>query len=133
METLLEVGLVEALAAGAFIGFCAFVSFLLRTPNRMTEAELTEMLHQISRPDTPDTETRSPTPSTTLSYRGSRYKSRKETWPETWAVDEPGTNIQVEPYSATQTEADSRVPDSIVRLTYRGVSYVKPRYEGDED
>jgi|GEM_PF-1684382 len=118
METLLEVGLVEVLAAGAFIGFCAFISFLLRS-NSMTETELTEMLHQISQPEPPV-----PPKDSSLSYRGSRYRNPKGIF----RVDDPEVEIHIEPTQTTVADAPN-VPDAIVRMTYRGVSYIRPQFK----
>lgn len=122
METLLEVGLVEALAAGAFIGFCAFISFLLRS-NSMTEAELTEMLHQISDPKPSDPKMQPPS---SLSYRGNHYSAPKGIF----RVADPDVEIHVES-SQAETQESVRVPDAVVKMTYRGVNYVKPCFKDE--
>jgi hypothetical protein len=119
METLLEVGLVEALAAGVFVGFCALISFLLRS-NHMTETELTEMLHQISEPESADSQVQ---PSSSLSYRGNRYESPKGFL----QVNDPDAEIHVE--SPQSDDESVRIPDSVVKMTYRGVAYIKPCFK----
>lgn len=121
METLLEVGLVEALAAGIFVGFCALISFLLRS-NHMTETELTEMLHQISEPEPSDPQVKPPS---SLSYRGSRYASPKGIL----QVNDPDAEMHVE--SPQGNDEPVQIPDAVVKMTYRGVAYVKPCFKDD--
>lgn len=120
METLFEVGLVEALAAGIFIGFCAFISFLLRS-NRMSEAELTEMLHQISDSEPVRSSSQS------MSYRGNRYQAPQGVFP----FKDTDVEIHVKP-SQQDVKETLHVPDAVVKMTYRGVSYVKPCFKNSK-
>lgn len=109
METLLEVGFVEVLAAGVFIGFCLFINGLMK-PRQMSERELKRLMDQVAEPERSFPEQ--------LTYRGVPYQHEEE------EGDRPAPAPSV-PENRQSTSA----PDSTVRLTYRGVSYIKPWFK----
>lgn len=109
MGTLLEVGLVEALAAALFVGFCLFISYLLQ-PRKVYERRLAQILDQIAEPE------RSVPPQ--LTYRGAPYAAPVGT-------DISGeVGISATPQKEeTEPVAPVQVAPPLVRLTYRGVPY----------
>ncbi|MEO1148693.1 MAG: hypothetical protein AAFY26_24240 [Cyanobacteria bacterium J06638_22] len=88
----------------------------------MTEIELTEMLHQISEPEPSDPQVQ---PFSSLSYRGNHYASPKGIL----QVNDPDAEIHVE--SPQRDDEPVRVPDAVLKMSYRGVAYVKPCFKDD--
>jgi hypothetical protein len=109
MEMLLEVGFVEALAAGLFIGFCILISWLTR-PRPMIDRAIAKLLQQIATPEriTP----------TQLTYRGVSYCPLP---PKTKTTEEAAISLQ-------ESEIPQIIPDAAVCLSYRGVTYIKPSF-----
>lgn len=109
METLLEVGLVEALAAAVFVGFCLFISYLLQ-PRKVYERRLSQILDQIAEPER--------SVPTQLTYRGAPYvPPGAASVPEEVGFSANSQRAETEPVAPVQTTTP------IVQLTYRGVPY----------
>ena len=108
METLLEVGFVETLAAGLFIGFCMLISWLTR-PRPMSDRAIAKLLQQIAAPER--------IPPAQLTYRGVSYCPLS-----------PQSKTEETPASFQESEVSPLIPDATVRLSYRGVAYIKPSF-----
>jgi len=107
MDLLLEVGLVEALAAALFIGFCLFISYLLQ-PRKIYERQLAKMLDQIAQPER--------SAPSKLTYRGAPYSPSFNKSPE---------GDTAAPSESSPPSQSVQIPQSVVRLSYRGVPYIQ--------
>lgn len=130
MDTLLEVGLVEGVTAALFVGFCVLINFLIQ-PRKRTERELAQLLTQIAEP-----ERTIPPP---MIYRGVTYQPTP-TLSLAMESDSPQQplsqrSISRQPVRSPETfsplPSSVSVPHSVVRLTYRGVTYLQENFESD--
>jgi len=117
MDTLLEVGFVEALAAVLFVGFCLFISYLLQ-PRKVYERRLSQMLDQIAQPERPVPPQ--------LTYRGAHYAQPPAEASNEAPAEQSSSSSEVKPSDPKQ------VPHSVVRLTYRGVPYIQVKGDSDD-
>ncbi|MBD1911215.1 MULTISPECIES: hypothetical protein [unclassified Leptolyngbya] len=106
METLIEVGLVEALAAALFVGFCLFISYLLQ-PRKVYERRLAQILDQIAEPE------RLVPPQ--LTYRGAPCPAP--------VVQAPPVEIPAPPEIKLEPAVPVQAAAPVIQLTYRGVPY----------
>lgn len=122
METLLEVGLVEALAAALFVGFCLFISYLLQ-PRKVYERRLAQMLDQIAAPERPAPPQ--------LTYRGAPYVAPVA--PDVLSAPIEAAPLAVPQKAKAEAEPAASETAPVVRLTYRGVPYGQISVASSED